>query len=43
MVLKQQWVPGSHYWESAVRLFDRIFQKDLEKKMQQWLDRYFGK
>ena len=41
MVLKQQWIPSSHYWESAIRIFERIFEKSLERKMQEWMDRYF--
>jgi hypothetical protein len=42
MVLKQKWVEGAHYWESAIRIFEKIFQESLEKKLQQWLDEYFG-
>jgi hypothetical protein len=42
MVLKQQWVPGAHYWESALRILDQIYPELLEAKLQQWLDEYFG-
>lgn len=42
MVLKQQWVEGRHYFESACRIYEKIFQKSLESKLQQWLTSYFG-
>lgn len=42
MYLKQQWVPGKHYWESALRILDAMYPKLLEAKMQEWLDSYFG-
>ena len=42
MVLKQKWVEGKHYWESAIRIFNKIFPELLEAKMQQWLDNYFS-
>lgn len=41
MLLKQKWVEGSHYWDNAIRLYQRIFKKSLERKMQEWMDRYF--
>ena len=42
MVLKQHWVEGSHYWESALRILDRIYPELLDRKLQEWLDSYFG-
>jgi hypothetical protein len=42
MVLKQHWVEGKHYWESAVRIFERMFPNLLDAKLQNWLDKYFG-
>ena len=41
MYLKQQWIEGSHYWESALRIIDRVFPELLDVKLQQWLDTYF--
>ncbi len=41
MVLKQKWVEGSHYWEAAIRIFERIFKASVEKKMEEWRDKYF--
>ena len=43
MVLKQQWIEGSHYWEAAIRIFERIFQTSVEKKMEEWRDTFFRK
>lgn len=42
MLLKQHWVEGKHYWESALRILDRIYPELLEAKLQEWLDSYFG-
>lgn len=42
MVLKQKWVPGAHYWESALRILDDILPGFLEQKLQTWLDQYFS-
>lgn len=42
MMLKQHWVEGSHYWESALRILDRIYPELLEAKLQEWTGRYFG-
>lgn len=42
MMLKQHWVEGKHYWESALRILDRIYPELLEAKAQDWIDRYFG-
>lgn len=42
MMLKQKWVKGRHYWENALRIIDRMMPELLEKKLQKWLDDYFG-
>lgn len=42
MVLKQKWVEGRHYWESAMNIWEKIFSKSVEAKLQQWIDDYFG-
>lgn len=41
MILKQHWVEGRHYWDSAMRIFEKMFPDLAEAKMQQWIDRYF--
>lgn len=42
MLLKQHWVEGKHYWESALRILNEIYPDILEAKLQEWLDSYFG-
>ena len=42
MLLKQHWVEGAHYFESALRIYEKMFQVEAEKKLQEWLDKYFG-
>lgn len=42
MMLKQHWVEGKHYWDSALRILDKIYPELLEAKLQEWLDSYFG-
>ena len=42
MVLKQHWVEGKHYWDSALRIMERIYPELLERKLQEWLESYFG-
>lgn len=42
MYLKQQWVPGKHYWESALKILEAIYPNLIEAKLQAWLDHYFG-
>lgn len=42
MLLKQHWVEGKHYFESALRIYEKIFQASAEAKLQEWIDKYFG-
>ncbi len=42
MMLKQHWVEGKHYFESALHILDRIFPELLDAKLQEWIDRYFS-
>ncbi len=42
MVLKQDWVPGKPYFDSALRILDKMYPSLLEKKLQEWLNTYFG-
>jgi len=42
MLLKQHWVEGAHYFESALRIYEKIFYESAEAKLQDWLDKYFG-
>lgn len=42
MVLKQQWIEGKHYFQSALKILDTIYPGMLEVKLQEWLDTHFG-
>ncbi len=41
MVLKQKWVDGKPYWDSALRILDKMMPEFLDAKLQEWLDNYF--
>lgn len=41
MLLKQQWVDGTNYWDNAEAIFKKVFDKSLENKVQEWIDKYF--
>ena len=42
MILKQKWVEGKHYWESAVRIIEKIYPTLLDEKLQRFIDNYFS-
>lgn len=42
MMLKQNWVKGAHYWESGLRILDKMLPGLTEAKLQQWINSYFG-
>lgn len=42
MVLKASWVEGKHYFDAALKVFAPVFEKSFEKKLEQWLAKYFG-
>lgn len=42
MLLKQKWIEGSHYFDEAIRLMERMAPQFMERKMQQWLGEYFS-
>lgn len=42
MILKQGWVEGKPYFDSALRILDKMYPDFLDKKLQEWLDTYFG-
>ncbi|QNK87750.1 HK97 gp10 family phage protein [Sporosarcina sp. resist] len=41
MMLKQKWVEGSHYWDNAFAIFTKLFEKSLDRRLQEWLDKAF--
>lgn len=42
MILKRKWVEGKHYWDSAVRIIEKMFPDLVETMLQEWIDSYFG-
>ena len=42
MALKQQWVEGVHFFKGALNIFEKLYPEILERKLQAWLDKYFG-
>ncbi|MBX0319754.1 HK97 gp10 family phage protein [Shouchella clausii] len=41
MLLKIKWVDGTGYWDNAQTIFQKMFNKSLDKKLQSWIDRSF--
>ncbi|WEZ00673.1 HK97 gp10 family phage protein [Bacillus subtilis] len=41
MLLKFQWVDGSGFWDNAMAIFELMFERSLERKLQQWIDEEF--
>ena len=41
MVLKQHFVDGKPYFDSALRILDKMLPEFLDKKLQEWLGNYF--
>ena len=41
MVLKQKWIEGKHFAQSALRILEQMFPRLLEAKFEQWLESYF--
>ena len=42
MMLKQKWVEGRHFWESGIKIIEKMLPGVLEKRIQQWMESYFG-
>lgn len=42
MMLTAKRVEGKHYWESGIAIIEKMMPDFLERKMQDWLDKYFG-
>lgn len=41
MMLKQKWVQGAHFWESGLKIIERMLPGLLEKKVADWMESYF--
>lgn len=42
MLLKQKWIEGSHYFDDAIRLMERMAPPFMERKIEQWLGQFFS-
>lgn len=42
MLLKQNWIEGSHYFDDAIRLMERMAPQFMERKIEQWLGQFFS-
>lgn len=42
MYLKQQWVEGSHYFDDAEKVMNKLTPKFVEKRLDDWLNNYFN-
>lgn len=38
MALKAKFVEGSHYWDNAISIYEKMFYKSFDKKLQNYLD-----
>lgn len=41
MMLSAKYVPGSHYWDNALAMFEKMFEKGLDRLLQKYLDENF--
>jgi len=41
MMLSAKFIPGTHYWDNALAIFDKMFEKSLDRLLQKWLDENF--
>lgn len=41
MLLKERFIPGRPYFDDAERIFRVLFAASLDKKLQEWLNKYF--
>lgn len=42
MLLKQDWVKGTHYFDNAVRIIKKMIPQLLDRKVQEWTRKYFS-
>lgn len=40
MMLTEKFIEGKHYFESACVIFETIFNKSLERKLERWIAKY---
>ena len=41
IALRSKYVEGKHYWESGLKIIEKMIPGFLENKMQDWLNKYF--
>lgn len=41
MMLKQKFVEGKHFWESGIKVMEKMIPGLLDAKVQQWMESYF--
>lgn len=41
MLLKFQWVDGTNYWDVALAMFEKMFDKGLDRLFQEWIEAEF--
>lgn len=42
MLLKQKWIPGSHYFDSALNIMEKMIPQILEEKLAEWMSAFLG-
>lgn len=42
MLLKQKWIEGTHYFDSAVGIIEKMIPHFLDRKIQEWAQKYFS-
>lgn len=42
MMLTERWVEGSHYWDYATAIFEKMFEKSLARMFDDWLRELFA-
>lgn len=40
MLLRRKYVEGSHYWDNAIKIYEKIFHKSLDRNLQEWLNKF---
>ncbi|EJA0855076.1 HK97 gp10 family phage protein [Listeria monocytogenes] len=41
MMLTMKWVDGTNYWDTAISIFDTLFQTGMDKQLQKYMDQCF--
>lgn len=41
MMLKQKWIQGKHFWESGLKIMERMLPGLLDEMISKWMDSYF--